>query len=658
MNCTDQISSDAETVSYPPNVSIYPGEMLRLSLNVTDNLGHNVLNQTTFLGTFFNTNTSLNVSTNLIYITNGYISISGSGSGSTTLSMEGVGNGQLNVNMPIEVIQCPPGLVNSDSTCTCDPTGDYGSTVLCLGPQTTAQNNMPTALLQRGHWMGFISSLDYDAVVGDCPPGYCDGVNSSYLLGRYIRLPRSLGDLDDIICSGNRTGVLCGSCKSGYAPAINSDQYQCVQCNLSDATMSILKYIGTEYVPLSAFFLVIILCNVRITTGPANAFIVFSQVISSTFDINTGINASQAAYKFTKAYTFIYGIFNLDFISNLLSPYCISERLDTLGVVSLSYVLALYPLVMICLVIMAFKVKSIAGCCKSKRCHISISPMMAITCFLLLSYNKLILTAALILSEGKLRNSSGTNVDSRLVYIQGTHSSDEAVYRVRYASVAAIVLCVTSILPIMLLGYPVALLERCLKFWPIVNKQYPADKVNIFLDCFQGSFENNRRYFASLYFMFRLAIAIIYILPLSETSELILQQMICMIFSLLVAILQPYKERLTNFWDCFVFLDLAFLSGLSLYALENELPILLVSIQIILVMLPLVCMVVYWVWNGVPFSAKKHIKMYCTNIIPCNKGTSKKYQPHIPSYMYDEEDVLIDRSQEVNSYTVITSDKD
>ena len=642
MDCRDEISSDAARVTFPQHVSIYPGEVLKLPLNVTDNLEHDIINQTTFLGTFNNPNISLHVSANLMYITNGHITMSGSGTGNTILSMEGVENVQLQVNMPIEIIDCPPALINLNSTCMCDITGNYGNTVLCLGPQTATK--MPTALLQIGYWMGTIPGKTDDILVGSCPSGYCDGAsNNPYVLGKFITLPRSRDKLNDFLCSGNRTGVLCGRCKPTYAPVINSDKYPCVQCNSSSAA-NILKYIGTEYVPLTVFFLVIIICNVRLTTGPANAFIVFGQVISSTFDLNNGITTNPTTSDtFNTAYKLIYGIFNLDFFSKLLEPFCIGEKLDTLLIVSLSYIVALYPLLMICIVIIAFKLKSIVGCSKSKWCRQhSISPMMAITCFLLLSYNKLILTAVFIVSEGMLINSSGANVDISVVYIQGDVLYDE---REKYVSVAAVVLFITLILPIVLLGYPITFLERCLKFWPMINKRYPADKVNIFLDCFQGSFENNKRFFASLYFMFRLGIAIAYILPITELNELIIQQMICMIMSLLVVVLQPYKERLTNVWDCFVFLDLAVLSGLSLYASESEPSKVMIGIQSTLVMLPFLCMIVYWVWNVVPLSAKNQIKTFCTNINICNKGT----RPHIPAD--DEEDCLIDRSQEINSYT-------
>ena len=650
MNCADEISSDAAKVSFPLNASMYPGEVLKLPLVVTDDLGHNVLNQTTFLGTFINTTDGLNVTTNLMYITSGYILISGSGSGNTTLSMEGVGNGQLQVTMPIHVMQCPPGLINSDSTCICDPTGDYGSTVLCLGPHTVwSQHNAPAALLRQGYWMG-TSPENNVMVVGICPTGYCDGASSSYLLGQYIKLPHSLDNLNDVICSGNRTGVLCGSCKSGYAPVINSDQYLCVQCDSSTVPMSILKYIGTEYVPLTVFFLAIILCNVRLTTGPANAFIVFSQVISSTFDLSTGITTSHTAGVLNKSYTLIYSIFNLNFFSHLLSPFCISERFDTLGIVSLSYVVALYPLVMICLMIIVFKIKSIIGCCKSNRCQNSISPMMAITCFLLLSYNKLILTAASILSIGSLRDSNGLDVDSYQIYIQGNICTDDSYYKWYYASVAAILLSITSVLPVVLLGHPVTLLEKCLSYWPMVRKWYPADKVNIFLDCFQGSFENNRRFFASLYFMFRLGITMSYILPISEINERILQLMISMVMLLLVAVLQPYKERLTNCWDCFVFFDLAAISSLSMYMLENQPLLLLIVIQFILIMLPLLCIVGYSVWSVLPPSVKQSINVYCSFVNCCKVGTRERYFSYDASH--EEDDMLIDRAQDVYAYTV------
>ena len=646
MSCYDEISSDASNVTFFSNATIYPGQLAQLPLNVIDDIGHNVLNQTTFLGTFStSTNSNLHVNTELTYISSGYMLISGSGSGNITLSLQGVENGQLHVDMVIKIIECPPGMVNYASTCGCDPSGDFKSTVVCLGSQVTESSS--PALLLQGYWMGKIG--EDIIVVGSCPSGYCDGSNFSNLVGQYIQLPQSYDQLDDRICSGNRMGTLCGRCKPGYATAINSDQYPCVQCNMNPA-FGVMKYIGTVFLPLNIFFLFIILFNIKLTMGPANAFIVFSQVISSTFDVSLDHVSGQNANILAKVYTFIYGIANLDFVSNVLDPFCILNGIDTLDVITLSYLVALYPLLMIICVITCFKIKSIIGCCtcKSSRCNISISPMMAITCFLLLSYNKLILTASLILSEVKLMLSNGTYVDNPHVYVQGYTYSDDANYRWKYASVAAIILTITSILPVLLIGHPVRMFEWCLGYWPCLKTWYPADKVNIFLDCFQGSFKNDRRFFASLYFMFRIGVAIGYILPITEITDFIIQQLLCTIMSLLTLALQPYKERSTNLWDCFVFLDLAIINILSMYMSENGKSNLPLAIQFILIMLPFLCMVIYCVWNLLPLHVKKVVKVYCS-INNCKDGGNGNHPSH------DEDVMLLNRSVESKTYTELSN---
>lgn len=657
--CKEQISTDGSNVSMSSIPSFYPGQIAQLPLTVTDDLGNEVLNQTVFTGFINDTLTAL--SPQFTYIVSGYVQLTGNSDRNTTLFLNAAGNGdQLYSEFTIKVIECPPGLTpsppgNKNATCVCDLNGNFGGLLLCLGAGQLQNNNTPPALLQQGNWIG-IADSNSALLAGPCPPGYCDGANSNSLLGEYIRLPYMAQQLDDVICSGNRKGIMCGVCKDGYSPAINSYTFQCLPCNQSDITGNVFRYIGVTYVPLVAFFVMIILFKIRLTAGTANALILYSQVISSTFDLTVSESITRNidyATKLTVSYRFVYGIFNLDFFSALLHPFCIANNLNTLDILSLNYVVALSPLVMIVFMLVCIKLLSNRCLLYCARCRISISPMMAFASFLLLSYNKLTLTSTLILSEDSLVTSNGVSSGYKRVYSAGQYSSTDNTFVTCYAIMAYVLLLMPILLLIVLFGYPVHFLERMVNKVPFLQKHYPADKMNIFLDTFQGDFKNNRRFYASFYFLFRLVVAVEYIVAVSGINQLSLQLGTCVIMIFISALLKPYKRPFLNYLDILMFANMAVLGSLSMYMLQNPSNKNLVPfiLQYILIMTPAILYAgVYLAW----IMGLSNVRNVLSSL---HLGNSKRHTAvgarEKRSSPLSDEDVLIDRSRETNSYTYL-----
>lgn len=668
-SCTDQISTDASHVSWSSIPNIYPGQITQLPLNITDDLGHDVLKQTVFTG-FINDNFTT-LSPEFTYIVSGYVQIFGNSNTNTTLTLNAASNSdQLYAEFPIRVIECPPGLMlslpsNKASTCVCDPIGNFGGLLLCLGAEQVQNDNTTPALLQQGNWIGFVDN-NPTLLAGPCPPGYCDGANNSSLLGEYIRLPPMAQQLEDVICSGNRKGILCGECKNGSSPAINAYTFQCLPCNQSDIASNIFKYIGVVYAPLVAFFIMIILFRIRLTAGTANALILYSQVISSTFDLTVSKKFRNIHYatEMAKSYRFLYGIFNLDSFSALVPPFCIANNLNTLDILSLNYIVALSPLVMIFIMLVSIKLlgNRCLRCCArcristAPRCRISTAPMMAFASFLLLSYNKLTLTSTLILSEVSLFTSSGAVSDSVRVYSAGNYSSTDYTFATRYAIMAYLFLLIPILLPIVLFGYPLHFIERIVNEVPFLQNHYPADKINIFLDTFQGDFKNNRRFFASFYFLFRLVVAVEYIVAVSDVIQLTLELGTCVIMIFVIASLRPYKRPFLNYLDMLMFTNMAILGSLSMYMFlnpsdKNLAPLML---QYILIMTPAILYTsVYLVWIVGPSNVRKLLISFRLgdSKVQGADATAAKSLSSLP----DEEEVLISRSRETNSYTQLNN---
>ena len=219
------------------------------------------------------------------------------------------------------------------------------------------------AKISRNIWMGKLDpdNTTSDYVIHSCPFHYCKARSLTYT-------PLSYNLSDSDMCASNRMGVLCGECEAGYGPAVNSPNYECVLCNNTNIYANILQYGTSVYIPLVILFVSLILFDIRLTSGPANAFILYSQVITTTFslDANGGIPVNQLlnisidseGYNYLlQGYKYPYNIFNLNFIERLIPPFCISEEFDTLTVLLLECGVAFLPFAMIILIVIILKFK-------------------------------------------------------------------------------------------------------------------------------------------------------------------------------------------------------------------------------------------------------------------------------------------------------------
>ena len=111
------------------------------------------------------------------------------------------------------------------------------------------------------------------------PIGFCQ-YNTSNVKPLY-RLPKtvSVEYMDTFMCGSSRSGVLCGECRKGYSAYYHSPTLECKEDKLCE--FGWLFYIMSELFPLTTFFAVIILFNVKITSSAANGFIFYCQVVSA-----------------------------------------------------------------------------------------------------------------------------------------------------------------------------------------------------------------------------------------------------------------------------------------------------------------------------------------------------------------------------------------
>ena len=431
---------------------------------------------------------------------------------------------------------------------------NYGGLLTC-DPQTCDW------LLFNGYWAGNVTDGG-DVLIGLCPLGFCIYNESS----EFILIPHSeIQMLNDFLCNGtHRMGVLCGQCQPGYAPAINSGGYgsECVPCDAESSKVNWIYYLLAVYVPLLVVFLVIIAFNIRLTTGPLNSFILFAQVISTTIDINQqGAAPLNLVYgtgtrAFEKSYEVPFNLFNLNLFGNLLPPFCLVDNFNTLDAISLRYVEAFFPVLIIFVTVLllrcqkCLKVSPALPTCL-QRYRFGTSLEHAFAAFVLLYYNRLCETTIYLLTPNALFNPALQTVEKRALF-QGDYSFTDFDYAVRYKLPAYLITAFLLVLPIALLHYPTRWVERLVSKVSCLRNVYPTASIAILLDTFQGCFKDNRRYFAGLYLALRLLLLFAYLMPLLVLT-LLLQEIIFIIYIFLIAVLKPYKINHLNLLDIAIF---------------------------------------------------------------------------------------------------------
>ena len=633
VNCREEINTDVGDIKKRKQlITAYPGHPFNLDLDIQDDLGKEK-NKYTDIESVFIASTKHN-SKSSSHNQPSFFHAWEDGAvlkekGNVTLILDTVEDRVWQISVVVQLQACPPGFTySSNSTknvsCTCNTAKNYDGAIFC------DYNNF-TALLRNGYWIGQVSpdKNDNSYFVSLCPVGYCYASDHS----SFFKLNKTAEEVDRQICGKhNRNGILCGECIKGFGPAINSRTFECVVCNRSNVSTSqnIFKYVAAVYIPNTVMFISIIAFKIRLTTGAANAFILYSQFVSSTFNLDAEgqISINLFLNKHTgilKTYRFIYGIFNLEFFENLLSPLCVGEGLSTLTIISTDYAVAVTPMIMILFTVIVTKVADFVGsCCSRSREHsedvnsavkhirdvtryMNKALLSAFAAYLLLSYTKFSLTSSYILQTEPLIDEYGDVSNQQLrVYYDGTLAADSKQYISRYVVPSYIILVVFVVIPpILLLDYPLRAFEWCLMKVDILWHCYPAGKVHVFLDTFQGCFKPNFRFFAGLYFLFRLTISVNFIVSRSLLQQYTVQQIACIIMVIFLAICQPYNKenKLFNYVDILIFSNLAIVNALTLYLYEytksNETkkpPVSAFVVQYILVYLPLVYILFYVLW--------------------------------------------------------------
>ena len=169
----------------------------------------------------------------------------------------------------------------------------------------------------------------------------------------YYSVPKNVSELNEMMCGGmNQDGQLCGSCKEGFAPPVYSYDLQCVHTSQCTHHSTWWKYIVIAFLPLTVFYIMVIVFRISATSPVLNGFVLVSQTLSTPNLMRMLELCQHVKPQYTHKMPWdivasVYGIWNLDFYCTVYTPFCLHPEMSNIQALALDYIIAVYPLILI-----------------------------------------------------------------------------------------------------------------------------------------------------------------------------------------------------------------------------------------------------------------------------------------------------------------------
>ena len=462
-----------------------------------------------------------------------------------------------------------PYLSDSSKSChnlTCPPWAYYDTS--CVECKCYGNNYVLNCSLLEGQTSVLnYHCLTYDStrnvtVLGDCL--YLLNDNHMFY---YKVTTRNVLELNKATCGlYHRTGTLCGNCEDGKYLQAYSYNMTCIAC--AGGWSNIIKYLAVAYGPLTIFYVIIILFKVNVHSSWLQGYVFLCQYIASPVVLRKGFAVFRenrdvyvVAFKLAQVLMTVAGIWNFDFFR--LYNFNICFTLRPLEVLSLDFLIALYPLLLIILtyiliasydqnnkiLITIWRPFNIIVKILHRNWDVQTYTIDVFATFMILSNIKLLNVCFDILRPVKVYTVSKDGgymwavfYDATIPYFGHEHCP--------YAILAILVLVIFILIPMFLmLLYPLKACQKVFNFfphrWQIV--------LNTLVDSFQGCYRNGTepgtrdcRWFSAMPFIVRVVIFGLYINSVNQYSPNIFVLMI-----ILTIVIDPYKpcqkKNLTNF---------------------------------------------------------------------------------------------------------------
>ncbi len=594
-NCTEQIKTASASLKVPSSHRIHaiPGWSTTLGVQAIDDYNKPI---PTVLVAYPDDNSvgTVGVNASTRYISNDKIILYGKENTRSIVKFRTLDPRVVESKLSMQISACPPGFLsvyckgNDDMVCDCVcPNEPIPSDMLmnCDRDDENITLNSHFCLTYQYDYLNKTApNKSLPLVIGHCP-----------FNNLVLKLPRSAEDLDRVLCQPlHRTGLLCSQCIENYSVAING-HFECVPCN---PAIGWLLFLLVKILPVTLLFFLVALLNFKTTSPAMNAFVFFAQIVTvshyqNPFPFYLGVLTfkKQIVHKTLIALVRIpYGILNLDFFEGVIPPFCIGN-VSTVTALFLRYVVAVYPLLLIFICYVSIKLndrnvriireisKPINFCIAKirKKTKATASIIDTIATFLLFSYTTFVYVSFPLLNfisvyDTKMPNFTPISNHQQFFY-DATLDFGTPKSILIFAIVIVIIVLFVVFPPLFFILYPLKFTQRC------INRLPKNIAIKTFAECFTECYRNGTekegkgwdfRYFAGLYFLFRIILLLAMVITPDSLSQYFAQQVIFMIIVLLFSIARPYKVDRYNDLDTAIFSLLSLLNACSMYNSQKQ----------------------------------------------------------------------------------------
>ena len=364
--------------------------------------------------------------------------------------------------------------------------------------------------------------------------------------------------------SMNRQGTLCGQCLDGYAMPAYSYSFKCIRCDSEKENWGL--YIAFAFLPLTVFIIITLIFRINVLSPHLKIFVLSAQFISDPALVRLTLHflSQRKTLKIVKILVQIVqtfcGIWNLDFLRiNVLPDVCINAT--PLHILILDYLIAIYPMLLMALAYIVvelhgsgFKPLLIAW----KPFHrffarfrrqwgIQTFILDAFVTFFFLSTTKLFSVSYSLLAFTKVFKRDGKVYSLNLYYDPSMKYFSKQ--HLPYAMIAITILTVFIAFPSsLLLCYQCKAYRKCL-----TKCQIRGSTMDEFVDAFQKYYKDGSngtwdcRWFPGFYILMKSLVYLTYGVTFSSVVFYFLITYWYVIFSVVVLIVEPYKEQYSEF---------------------------------------------------------------------------------------------------------------
>ena len=333
-------------------------------------------------------------------------------------------------------------------------------------------------------------------VVGACPIYYHQ---LNYLSSLNSSVTSDIA-FNKVMCGPlNREGLLCSKCTPGYGiPVFSKVEDKCVLC---DSQYAWPLYLALVLVPITLFYILVIVFNFSATHPPITAYIFYCQLLS--YIVHNILDVRHQFETYTnRAYLYtvltICDIWNLDVLRYIIPSFCLNESFTNTEAAFLELISTFYPLILILLTLILIELHAY-NCrivvCVWKPFHKYFSSLRrswdpkssvinAFATFLLLSSFKVCFLVFSLIDKMDLYFIDDCNT---VLYIEPTTKYSHIDKKVYYVPIVFLVIFFVFI-PLFSLCLYSTKLCKILTKWICSPRQQNA--LFLFMDCFQGHYKN------------------------------------------------------------------------------------------------------------------------------------------------------------------------